>query len=104
MSLFQCQVCGCRENTALSMQGFKGFAESYDWSYAPARKGLLLCSACGPTHEASGELSGFGKWHDQFERVYLPLGMFKTNQRGNLAHAETGDEDYRAYAISEPGK
>ena len=102
MSLFQCEVCGCRENTAYSMQGFKGITECYDWSYAPERKGLLLCSACGPTHEVGGAQSGFGVWHGNFERVFLPLGMFKKNHRGNLAHVETGDEDYRAYAVPAP--
>lgn len=102
MSLFQCEVCGCRENTAYSMQGFKGITECYDWSYAPEREGLLVCSACGPTHEANGSVSGFGKWHGKFERVFLPLGMFKKNHRGNLAHVDTGGEDYRAYAIPTP--
>jgi len=61
-----------------------------------------VCSACGPTHEANGSVSGFGKWHGKFERVFLPLGMFKKNHRGNLAHVDTGGEDYRAYAIPTP--
>lgn len=29
MSLFQCENCGCVENTALSSQGFNGFFENY---------------------------------------------------------------------------
>lgn len=75
MSLFQCQVCGCCENTALACQGFQGWPErSFDWSYAPERKGMLLCSAWGPVKYRSGEPTKFGKWHDQFERTYLPLG------------------------------
>ncbi|OWK41206.1 hypothetical protein PSOLE_36090 [Pseudomonas oleovorans subsp. oleovorans] len=61
MSLFQCEVCGCRENTAHSMPGFKGITECYDWSFAPERDGLLVCSACGPSHEARGSGSGFVK-------------------------------------------
>jgi hypothetical protein len=32
--------------------------------------------------------------------VLLPIGMFKTNQRGNLEHIETGSEDCRAYALT----
>ena len=33
MSLFQCQVCGCCENTALSGQGCDGFVEDfYNWT------------------------------------------------------------------------
>ena len=102
MSFFQCEVCGCRENTALSMQGFKDITECYDWSYAPDREGLRLCSACGPTHESNGTPSGYGTWHGNFERVFLPIGMFQKNHRGSLAHIETGDDNYRAYAIAAP--
>lgn len=101
MSLFQCQHCGCCENTALSCQGFRGWPEkSFDWSYAPERKGLLLCSACGPVQYAKGEgPTKFGVWHDQFERIFLPRGRFKTNDRGNLEHIDTGSEDIKMFAI-----
>lgn len=100
MSLFQCEVCGCCENTALSCQGFKGITECFDWSYAPEREGKRICSACGPTHYRSGKPSEYGKWHDRFPRLFLQKGMFVTNGRGNLAHKETGDENIAAYAIS----
>ena len=53
----------------------------------------MLCSACDPD---------IGEWHGLFPRTYLPKGMFVTNQRGNLAHIETGDENASAYAIQEP--
>lgn len=100
MSLFQCEVCGCCENTALASQGFKGWAEKcFDWAYAPERKGLLLCSVCGPTTYRDGKPTKFGKWHDEFPRTFLPLGKFKTNQRGNLEHVETGSEDFQSFAI-----
>lgn len=101
MSLFQCEVCGCRENTALSWHGFRMFRDDIDWAYAPEREGLRLCSACGPTQFKSGEPTDCGVWHGQFERVFLPLGMFVTSQRGGLAHKDTGDENYRAYAIDQ---
>ena len=42
VSLFQCEECGCCENTALSMQGFRLFPDSYDWTPAPERKGKKL--------------------------------------------------------------
>lgn len=100
MSLFQCENCGCVENTALSAQGFKLLAKSFDWSYAPERKGMLLCSACGPCVYKDGtKARDYGEWHNRFTRVYLPKGMFKTNERGNLEHIETGSEDYQAYQI-----
>ena len=88
MSLFQCYECGCRENTATSnfwtrMDGGWRGVESKPW---------MLCSACDPD---------IGKWHDKFPRQFLPKGMFVTNQRGNLAHKETGDENTAAYAIEQ---
>lgn len=100
MSLFQCENCDCVENTALSSQGFAGsFAKYFDWSYSPELEGKKLCSACGPTHYSDGEKTKYGKWHKRFPREFLPLGMFVTNKVGNLAHKETGSEDYRPYII-----
>ncbi|HEB4092817.1 TPA: hypothetical protein RZ058_003736 [Enterobacter cloacae] len=104
MSLFQCENCGCVENTALSSQGFNGFFEKlYDWSYAPERKGMKLCSACGPVKYSDGENTEYGKWHKVFPRQYLPLGMFETNEVGNLAHKETKSDDYEPYIIKQDG-
>ena len=100
MSLFQCEVCGCCENTALACQGFVYMADCFDWAYAPEREGKRLCSACGPVSYKTEGPTEYGKWHDQFERIYLPLGMFRTNERGNLSHIETGSEDFKAHAIT----
>ena len=102
MSLFQCQHCGCCENTALSAQGFHWLASSFDWSYAPERKGMVLCSACGPAKYRDGTPSEYGKWHNVFPRVFLPLGQFKTNDVGNLEHIESGSENYQQYALPAP--
>ncbi|MGL4754613.1 MAG: hypothetical protein ACRCXB_19735 [Aeromonadaceae bacterium] len=99
MSLFQCENCGCCENTALSAQGFAPMARLFDWSSAPQLNGKLLCSACGPTHYNDGSVTKYGKWHNAFPRVFLPKGMFITNRVGNLAHKETGEEDFRKYEI-----
>lgn len=102
MSLFQCQNCGCCENTALACQGFDGWPEDlFSWDYAPDRKGMKLCSACGPATYRDGSPSKFGIWHDEFERVFLPRGQFKTNDRGNLEHIETGSEDIKNFAVKE---
>lgn len=103
MSLFQCQVCGCVENTALAAQGFvNGMDKYFDWSYAPERKGLRLCSVCGPSSYRDGKTTEYGKWHNRFPREFLPHGVFETNRVGNLSHIETGSEDYRPYVKSEP--
>lgn len=92
MSLFQCQVCGCKENTALSNQGCNGFTvDWYDWTGFEDRKGKKLCSACGPTKYSDGMPTELGKWHGQFERVFLPLGKYRTDRRGNLELIPTNE-------------
>ena len=100
MSLFQCEVCGCSENTALSCQGVGEYmAKYFKWDGMEDRKGKKLCSACAPAFYESGKPSELGVWHGQFKRVFLPLGMFKTNGVGNLEHIETGEENYKKYEI-----
>lgn len=100
MSLFQCENCGCCENTALACQGCDGYAtEFFDWAGLEDRKGKKLCSACAPTRHADGTQTEFGKWHGEFDRVFLPEGMFRTAKNGNLEHAESGSQDFRKYAI-----
>jgi hypothetical protein len=100
MSLFQCQLCGCCENTALSFQGCSGYAERFfDWTGFEDRKGKKLCSACAPTKYVDGNPTVFGVWHGEFPRRYLPLGMFKTAQNGNLEHTITGEQDIAPYVI-----
>lgn len=99
MSLFQCQECGCCENTALSAQGFKIMVNLFDWTGIEYKKGSLLCSACGPQKYSDGKPTKFGVWHGQFDRVYLPKGKFKTNSLGNLEHIETGNENYLNWKI-----
>jgi len=98
MSLFQCENCGCCENTALSSQGFS-YVEVFDWSVIPHLRGKKLCSSCGPTKYADGTSTGKGRWHNQFERVWLPKGEFKTNRDGNLEHIATGSIDFRKFRL-----
>jgi hypothetical protein len=83
MSLYQCENCGCAENTALS---------NYWWEHV-YKKGKKLCSACSET--------GYKPkvWHGQFPRVFLPKGMFETDAQGNLRHKQTGETDFRKYAL-----
>lgn len=100
MSLFQCENCGCVENTALSCQGIKQVTEWFDWAGIEERKGLLLCSACAPTKHEDGTPSKLGVWHGQFSRRYLPKGLFKTNRYGDLEHIENGDTDFNKYVIA----
>jgi hypothetical protein len=100
VSLFQCQNCGCCENTALSGQGCNGRVEKYfDWLGIEDRKGLRLCSTCAPTKYKDGKPTVFGVWHGEFTRTFLPMGMFKTASNGNLEHIENGDQAFIKYAI-----
>lgn len=101
MSLFQCEECGCCENTALCSQGHKPPPEWFDWTGFESRKGKQLCSACGPVKYRDGSPTDDGKWHGKFERVFLPKGMFVTNREGNLAHKDTGETDFRKYAMGD---
>lgn len=98
MSLFQCENCGCVENTACSSAGFKHMQSLYRWDGIEHLKGKMLCSACGPTKYSDGVPTKFGKWHDRFKRKYIPIGEFVTNNVGNLVHKDTG-ECYTKYII-----
>lgn len=105
MSLFQCQNCGCCENTALSGRGCDGYAvKLFDWTGLEDRKGKKLCSACAPTKYSDGTPTEYGQWHGEFERTFLPMGLFKTAQNGNLEHKENGDQGFKKYAISGSAK
>lgn len=78
MSLYQCEECGCIENTAC---GWYWYTEHTDPRYA----GRKLCSACGPTHFSDGgRNSKCGKWHGEFERKFYPLGTMETDEYGNI--------------------
>lgn len=81
MSLFQCEQCGCVENTALC--GY--WSRSFDDNNPDNKK---LCSVCD---------TNINLWHGKFERVFLPIGKFITNYVGNLEHTDTGSENYEQY-------
>lgn len=83
MSLFQCEECGCRENTAVCNYWIRNDKES-------SCGGRKLCSLCDPDIK---------KWHNKFRRLMLPVGEFKTNEVGNLEHIETGRTDIFNFEI-----
>ena len=63
MSLYQCQSCGCVENTALGLY----------WSrsepiWPEAIQGKALCSECAPATFNHGSPSGYGVWHQRFPK------------------------------------
>lgn len=100
MALFQCENCGCVDNTACTDRGFTLIdADKYDWTGIEDLKGMMLCSACGPSKFHDGSPARGGGWHGRFSRTFLPKGMFETNSVGNLCHKETKSEDYWPYEI-----
>lgn len=100
MSIFQCERCGCAENTACGVGMFYHAPSSFDWSYAPELEGKRLCSACGPTLLKGGHPTiTEGQWHGVFRRMFLPMGLFKADPQGNLAHIETGETSIEKYEL-----
>ncbi|EGQ9284532.1 hypothetical protein F7U66_01495 [Vibrio parahaemolyticus] len=102
MPLFQCQHCGCVDASNLS-EGFTfGLRELYDWTNKEDRRSKRLCCACMPDKFTDGTSTGRGKWHGRFERVFLKLDEWITNEDGNLEHSKTGDTNYLAHQIHAP--
>jgi len=99
MSLFQCENCGCCENTVFGTDRWQRFY--FDWTGIEYKREMALCSVCMPTKYADGKPTKGGKWHGKFPRRLLPKGMFKTNKVGNLEHKETGSENYSEYEIND---
>jgi hypothetical protein len=78
VSLFQCQECGCCENTAC---GWYWYTKHDDPKYNDRK----LCSACGPATFSDGTKNDkCGEWHGRFERTYYPLNSMETDSSGNL--------------------
>jgi len=87
MSLFQCDKCGARDNTACGWY----HARNNERLTKKEFLGLKLCACCAPREYPSGEKTSFnGDWHNRFQRMILPIGEFFTNREGNLEHKETG--------------
>ena len=63
MSLYQCEKCGCVENTAV---GHFWARSIIDWP--PEYKDKKLCSECGPSTFPDGKPTEYGKWHGKFEK------------------------------------
>ena len=95
MSIYQCQVCGCAENTALGWYHCRHMENLNK----PEDLGIAKCSACAPTEYPSGEKHKEfnGEWHGEYKRNFLPHGEFFINEVGNLEHLHTGLIGNKAY-------
>lgn len=89
MSIYQCDECGCAENTALGWYHCRNKSERM--LGAEFKNGTKLCSACSPSSFADGSnYSKGGEWHNEFIRTFLPHDTCFTNRGGNLEHKESG--------------
>jgi hypothetical protein len=99
MSIFQCENCGCAENTVYGEAFYD--PKWFDWTGIEERKGLKLCSACSPTSFSEGTPTKWkGKWHNQYPRIFLEKGMWKTNGVGNLEHIDLHVTNYWDFALN----
>lgn len=89
MSLYQCQRCGCIENTACGHYHCRTTDLFTDF-LPGTEKGMKLCSECGPRKYASGKPTEYGKWHNHFEKAYYPLGSLVTDNNGNIRFKDNG--------------
>jgi len=81
MSLYQCEKCGCVENTACGHYHCRDMKDMWAEEFI----GKALCSACGPTHYKDGERNKeCGKWHGEFEQKFYPLNSLYTDDDGNV--------------------
>jgi len=88
MSIYQCDNCGCAENTSLGAYHSRNSERLTPAGFL----GKKLCSACAPTTFANGKANDRfnGLWHGRFKRVFLPKGEFFTNNQGNIEHISSG--------------
>jgi len=108
MSLFQCDKCGCVENTSCT-DGYWWMSYlniSKDQKNIEAAKrakeelGLSddeplghYCSVCSPI-SFNGLIHS---WHNRFPREYLPKGEWQTDNEGNLEHKITKAKNFEDY-------
>ena len=89
MAIFQCDRCGCRDNSACG--GTYNTKRMNERLFEGVKNGEALCVACTPSQYKSGApYNEGGKWHNIFDRLFLPKGEFATDSQGNLVHKETG--------------
>jgi len=86
MSIYQCDDCGCVENTALGWYHCRNMEDLT----VPEKLGKKLCSVCGPTKYPNGDpIEDMGKWHGKFKRTFYKKGSLYTDEQGNVRDKET---------------
>jgi len=95
MSLYQCEQCGCIENTALGQ-----FHSRNMGIYPEPYSGKKLCSECGSPTFTDGSKTKYGKWHGRFKKRVFPLGSLYTDEQGNVRDKSTGEYPVEANGIT----
>ena len=97
MGRFQCEECGCVENTATSGYSVRNRPNCT----IESELGKLLCSACAHPFYPNGSKKLFtGGWHNRFGRYYLPKGEWKMDSVGTLRHKVTGETDWGPHVLN----
>lgn len=121
MSLFQCDRCGCVENTALSEGGYlisglvtedepPEIVKSYKAAVGLKEEepfGNYCCVCCPMQFDKKGEFKIFEEkdrrqWHSDFPRTFLAKGEWETDERGNLRNKKTGQVGWKGQAVPAP--
>lgn len=126
MPIFQCDKCGCAENSAITKCSHSSYKMNVQFENDPTNLALnsykkiigidpsmpfgRYCSACCPVWFNNEDKYGVGPnpnpkpgcglWHNKFRRMFLPKGQFSTARNGNLMHTETQDEDVAKWKLA----
>ena len=96
MSLYQCEKCGCVENTSTGFYHCRD-TDWYKEYQENTRPGMKLCSVCGPLKYDDNKDTRYGKWHGRFTRKFYKLDSLYTDKHGNVRkkdnHKHPEDED-----------
>lgn len=90
MSLYQCEKCGCVENTACGFYHCSNSDLFCDYQEG-TKKGMKLCCECGPLKLTNGKPTGYGKWHDCFVKAIYPFNSLYTDDDGNVKLIKTNE-------------
>lgn len=69
MGCFVCKKCNCIDNTALGHYWCRRIVDNYNWQDLEEYKGEALCMECAPKYFSDGTKTGFGNWHNLFDRI-----------------------------------
>lgn len=96
MALFQCQECGCVENSSSGWYHAKGRGYTKD----KEKDKKELCSECGPTEYSDGTPTKLGQWHNRFTKKIYPLGSLYTDGEGNVRYKHNNEYPKKEEALN----